>query len=335
MNRPVEMTLNEVDSAWGSVVSTLYASRERAQENESDCTQIDVTLLTGFLGSGKTTILRRLLQNPEGLRIAAVVNDVGAVGVDAHLVNEVTSQQISLANGGACCALADDLFDQLESLASTGAYDAVVIEASGVADPVAIAQVIHNAKHCRLDGIVAVADLTCIDRQLSNQQIAPSVIRQLQAAHLVVMSKGDLSGNADRQRARDLVAGVAPGGQILEANHGEIDVRLIVGAALKGVSMVGVGGEGGLMVASVTVEPAGPWHPAELGKLLDSSTPRILRAKGWFEDPVGNLFHLQMVGRRWQIERWLGDAPKSVVLIGLSQDDVNATKDLLQRIRRS
>ena len=136
MSPPIEFRFDELDSAWSRVVSTLNASRHHNQEKSKVQADLAVTLLTGFLGSGKTTILRHALQHPEGLKIAAVVNDVGEIEVDAHLVAAETSNSLSLANGCVCCVLADDLSDQLEMLARSGDYDAVIIEASGDARPV-------------------------------------------------------------------------------------------------------------------------------------------------------------------------------------------------------
>jgi G3E family GTPase len=329
------MSSGGVDAAWSSVVSTLHAARERSQKNDTTSAELDVTLLTGFLGSGKTTVLRHLLENPEGLRIAVVVNDVGAVEVDAHLVKDATLEQISLSNGCVCCVLGDDLANQLEHLGTVGSYDAVVIEASGIADPIAIGQIVQGANNCRLDGIVAVADSTSVNTQLTDQRIAALVARQLQAAHLVVLSKGDLVEEPERQRALKLIADVAPGGRIIEAKNGVIDLGLVVGAAVNGVSMAGHEGIGGLTVVSLVLDPAGPWHPIELGKFLDHSNHGLLRAKGWFEDLEGNLFQLQVVGRRWEINRWSGEAPKALVLIGLNREDVSTTKAQLEHISQS
>ncbi|MFL2987836.1 MAG: CobW family GTP-binding protein [Candidatus Poriferisodalaceae bacterium] len=332
MNQPTEMSSGEVDAAWSSVVSTLHAARERSQKNDTASTELDVTVLTGFLGSGKTTVLRHLLENPEDLRIAVVVNDVGAVEVDAHLVKDASVQQISLSNGCVCCVLGDDLENQLEHLVTAGSYDAVVIEASGIADPIAIGQIVQGAHNCRLDGIIAVADASSLDVQLADQRIAALVARQLQAAHLVILSKGDLVPESERERAVKLIADVAPGGRIIQANDGVVDLGLVVGAALNGVSMASHEEGGGLAVVSLVVEPAGPWQPTELGKFFDQSTHGLLRAKGWFEDLEGSLFHLQVVGRRWEIKRWSGEAPKALVLIGLDRDDVATTKVRLQYI---
>ncbi|MEC7828885.1 MAG: CobW family GTP-binding protein [Actinomycetota bacterium] len=335
MNQPAEMSSGGVDAAWSSVVSTLHAARERTQKNDTTSADLDVTLLTGFLGSGKTTVLRHLLENPGGMRIAVVVNDVGAVEVDAHLVKDASLQQVSLSNGCVCCVLGDDLANQLEHLATVGIYDAVVIEASGIADPIAIAQIVQGANNCRLDGIVAVADSTSINTQLADQRISALVTRQLQAAHLVVLSKGDLVEEPERQHALQLIADVAPGGRIIQANNGAVDLGLVVGAAVNGVSMASHEGTGGLTVVSLVLEPAGPWHPIEVGKFLDHSTHGLLRAKGWFEDLGGNLFQLQVVGRRWEINRWSGEAPKALVLIGLNRDDVTTTKSHLRHISQS
>ena len=148
-------------------------------------------------------------------------------------------------------------------------------------------------------------------------------------------SKGDLVAEPERQRALELVAEVAPGGRIIQANNGAIELGLVVGAAVKGVSMASREGKGGLAVVSLVLESAGPWKPMDLGKFFDQSTHGLLRAKGWFEDFKGNLFQLQLVGRRWEIKRWPGEAPKALVLIGLNREDVTATKAELQCISQS
>ncbi|MEE3256645.1 MAG: GTP-binding protein, partial [Actinomycetota bacterium] len=103
MNQRTKPTLDAVDAAWSSVLSTLRFARLHSKEEQPLQRQLDVTLLTGFLGSGKTTVLSHLLEHPGDLRIAVIVNDVGAVEVDAHLIRDMTSQQISLSNGCVCC----------------------------------------------------------------------------------------------------------------------------------------------------------------------------------------------------------------------------------------
>ena len=137
MNQPTKSTPDAIDAAWSTALSTIRSAHEVKNEGRSTSPRVDVALLTGFLGSGKTTVMRYLLENADGLRIAVIVNDVGDLEVDAHLVKGMTRQQISLSNGCVCCALSDDFSEQLREL-SADSYDVVLVEASGVADPVNI-----------------------------------------------------------------------------------------------------------------------------------------------------------------------------------------------------
>ena len=191
VNQPIESSSNGLDAAWETVLSTLRSVRRPKELDPPLAAQLDVMLLTGFLGSGKTTLLRHLLENAQGLQIAVVVNDVGSVEVDAHLIRDMTSQQISLSNGCVCCALSDDLSEQLKRIHAES-YDVVVVEASGVSDPVNISQVIEGMPECRLDGIVAVVDPTSLDAYLNKVEISHLLSRQIQTAHLVLLSKTDL-----------------------------------------------------------------------------------------------------------------------------------------------
>ncbi|MDG2024633.1 MAG: GTP-binding protein [Actinomycetota bacterium] len=335
MSPPIEFRFDELDSAWSRVVSTLNASRHHNQEKSKVQADLAVTLLTGFLGSGKTTILRHALQHPEGLKIAAVVNDVGEIEVDAHLVAAETSNSLSLANGCVCCVLADDLSDQLEMLARSGDYDAVIIEASGVADPISVAQTIHGTNGCHLDGIVAVADSRSLEEQLGNHHTASLLHRQLQAAHLVVLSKIDLVNEDTRQATHDLVAEAAPGSRILSAESGQIDVKVLCGASDRGVSLTSSENFSNFNFVSTVINPAGPWDPIQLGNVLEQPDHQLLRAKGWFDDQHGSRYHLEVVGRRWSIEESSGGPFQALVLIGLDQIDVDTAAAALDRITKS
>jgi G3E family GTPase len=334
VSQPTELRFEELDSAWSRVIATLSASRRRDKAKSNDRADLDVTLLTGFLGSGKTTILRHILEHPNGLKIAVVVNDVGGMEVDAHLVGETTSGRISLANGCVCCALADDLSHQLETLARIGDCDVVIIEASGVADPISIAHTIHETNGCHLDGIVAVADPISLEEQFGNQHTALLLRRQLQAAHLVLVSKADLVNEHARQLASDLIAEAAPGSRILSLENGQIDVTVLCGAADRGVSLTNSENFSNFEVVSTVVSPAGPWDPRELGKVLEHSEHQLLRAKGWFDDEHGSRYHLEVVGRRWSIEQSNGGPFQAVVLIGVNQADVDAAAVTLRAITK-
>ena len=320
-NQQIKSGPNALDAAWETVLSTLRSVRGPNGQERPPGSQLDVTLLTGFLGSGKTTLLRHLLQNSDGLKIAVVVNDVGAVEVDARLIRGVTSQQISLSNGCVCCALSDDLSEQLQQL-NAEPHDAVLIEASGVSDPVNISQVIAGLPECRLDGIVAVVDPTSLDAYLKSVEIGPLLTRQIQTAHLVLVSKEDLVNESERQQAIGVISAISPGSRVIPISEGRIEPSVVLSAAMKGISLPNDDDQAVFRFVTGVISSAGPWDPLEVGKLLDRSNHRLLRGKGWFADNDGKLYQLQIVGRRWSIDEWVGDAPTELVLISANPDEI-------------
>ena len=329
VNQPIKSPPNALDAAWETVLSTLRSVRGSNERTEPLAPQLNVTLLTGFLGSGKTTLLRHLLENSDGLKIAVVMNDVGAVEVDARLIRDMTSQQISLANGCVCCALSDDLSEQLQQL-SAESYDVALIEASGVSDPVNISQVIEGLPDCRLDGIVAVVDPISLNAYLNNVEITQLLTRQIQTAHLVLVSKEDLVDELELQQAIDAISAISPGCRIISISEGSIDPSVVLSAALKGISLPNNGEQKAFRFATSVVSSDGPWSPVELGRLLDESDHRLLRGKGWFADYEGSLHELQIVGRRWSINEWVGDAPREVVLISVDQADLDTAETMFR-----
>jgi G3E family GTPase len=159
---------------------------------------LPVTLLSGFLGSGKTTVLNALLNNADGLRFAIVENEFGAINIDSQLIARTTGGIIELTNGCVCCTVNADLVRGLQDLASRRAsgeltFDWIVIETTGLADPGAVAQTFFAAPELRdsfmLDGIVVVVDVLHGDQQLDEHTVAQ---RQVGFADRLLLSKCDL-----------------------------------------------------------------------------------------------------------------------------------------------
>jgi G3E family GTPase len=191
---------------------------------------IPLTILTGFLGAGKTTLLNRLLHADHGLRVAVLVNDFGSINIDTQLVVGVEGEAISLANGCICCTIRDDLLaTTLGLLDRPDRPEYLLIEASGVSDPWAVAEtfMLPEVKpYINLDSVITVVDAEQV-RQVEHYD--DLILSQISAADVVVLSKTDLVSPDERAEVEDWVRQIVPNARILPAIQGEVPFRLLLG----------------------------------------------------------------------------------------------------------
>ena len=327
--------MSELDAAWQATVGSIAAARRKPDQAGGEA--VGVTVLTGFLGSGKTTVLRQLLTEPAGLRIAAVVNDIGPVNIDAAAIGGFpvasrTPERVELTNGCACCALVDDLAETLEGLAGSRTSDAIVVEASGVADPATLALAVESSAGCTLDGVVAVVDAKQLASQLDDPRIGPAVRRQIDVSHVVVLSKVDEVDGDEAAALIGRIGKIAPGRMVVPSVHGRIDPRVLLGAAMRGATFRAESGEHPFPVASAVVTPAGPWEMSEVARWLEDPPPSLLRAKGWFSSPDGETHAVQVVGQSWRIMPATDVHDPAIVLICSSQEAADWAADSLRRL---
>ena len=159
---------------------------------------VPITILTGFLGAGKTTLLNRILTGDHGLRVGVLVNDFGAINIDAELVVGVDGNTISLANGCVCCQIRDDLVESVVTLLERPeAVEYILLEASGVADPAGIFMTFNDPNlrdRIRLDGVICVVDA---DQVFAHPEYPPLMdlkLRQVGFADMLVLNKVELAG---------------------------------------------------------------------------------------------------------------------------------------------
>jgi len=190
-----------------------------------------VTILTGFLGAGKTSLLNHVLTSGHGKRIAVLVNDFGAVNIDASLIVNKDEEIVSLANGCICCSLSDSLLVAAARLVRRDPPpEHILIETSGVADPFQVAQTFSDPElqpYAPLDGVVTVVDAELGPALEDNMMNL--AMRQVAAADVVILNKVDLVDESGLQRARDWVAQLAPRARTLEVTYGSAPLELILG----------------------------------------------------------------------------------------------------------
>ena len=197
-------------------------------------TAIPLGILTGFLGAGKTTLLNRILNGEHGLRIAVLVNDFGNINIDADLVVGVEDDVISLANGCVCCSIRDDLVEAVDRvLESTEGLQYVLLEASGVADPMSLATTFNMPAlkdRIRLDGITCVVDAEQLFSDWEYEGLRRLKLLQIGCADLVVLNKVDLAGPEEVSRVRDWIDEELNRVRVVEAVKCDVPLEILLSA---------------------------------------------------------------------------------------------------------
>ncbi len=221
--------------------------------------QVPVLLITGYLGSGKTTLLNRILTNERGYRFAVIVNDIGEVNIDASLIEQggVVAEQddslVALQNGCICCTLKMDLARQLCDIASSGKFDYIVIEASGICEPLPIAQTICSIPYMEedfvgevvpvLDCIATVVDAlrmkdefgsgsALVVEDIDEEDIENLVIQQIEFCNIVLLNKASMVGQDELHRIEQIVHTLQPRAEIIPCDYGDVDLDRIVGTGM-------------------------------------------------------------------------------------------------------
>ena len=204
-----------------------------------------ITLLCGYLGAGKTTLLNKVLNNQQGYKVAVIVNDIGEVNVDASLIAKGgnitdTSDIVPLTNGCICCTLKSQMANNIEKLIRTGKYDYILIEASGVCEPMPIAQELELIRNGKLDNVVGVVDAArLVDEfaggdnllkkdQIGEEDIESLLIQQIEFCSTLIINKIDLVSESDLVKVRKVIQALHPGVHVIETHHGDVPVKDIL-----------------------------------------------------------------------------------------------------------
>jgi G3E family GTPase/ADP-ribose pyrophosphatase YjhB (NUDIX family) len=304
-------TINaELSNATASSVSSAAAGRA----------PIPITVLSGFAGAGKTTLLKHILRNVEGLRVAAVVNDMAGINIDFASIEKDAARKehiVEMSNGCICCTLQEDLLTTLTDLGKDGRFDHILVESSGISDPLSVAEIcISDAvrdvhcfdKHARLDTFVTVVDgAACLTHGLRAQSTAGSgsampveelFIDQIKFANVILMNKCDLMADSERLEVKSLLQSFNPDAMIFETTQSALPVKHIIGTGAFSTSttenMVKESRaeearaseqvkEAEVGIRSFVYRRRLPFHPERLKYLLDDkeSLPGVDRVKGF------------------------------------------------------
>ncbi|NMM51641.1 GTP-binding protein [Paenibacillus aquistagni] len=286
---------------------------------------IPVTVLSGYLGSGKTTILNHVLHNRDGLRVAVIVNDLSEVNIDASMIKDggglsrTEETLVEMSNGCICCTLREDLLREVERLAKEGRFDYILIESTGVGEPVPVAQTftyvdeeqgIDLTTYCRLDCMVTVVDAyrfwhdytsgeSLLERSQAvseedNRDVVDLLIDQIEFCDVLILNKCDRVNVEELQELERVLRKLQPRAQFIRSSHGQVDPAEILNTGRFNFEEAST--SAGWMkeleksehtpeteeygISSFVYERAHPFHPERLMRWMEQLPAEIVRAKG-------------------------------------------------------
>lgn len=283
---------------------------------------IPFSVLGGYLGAGKTTLVNHLLKHAQGERLALIINDFGAINIDAALISEQTDEQINLTNGCICCGMSAGFDEAIEALLQRDPQpDRVIVEASGVADVTALAQYGHHPG-LHLDGIIVLADAETVRAKARDKYVDKTVLRQLKGADLIILNKTDLIDDAALGNLETWLRSIAPDAPLIRTSYSRIPV-----SALFGIGHIEKAIAHGGHEEYTTWQYSGdtPIPHRLIDAFLADLPSGVLRGKGFFSvrnkgdgGPEPDCLLYQQVGQRATLTAHPEPRRTEIVMIGLA-----------------
>ena len=317
---------------------------------------IPITLLTGYLGSGKTTLINYILKNNDNKKIAIIVNDIGSVNIDASLIEKdgIVSKKdeslVALSNGCICCNLKMDLVEQIFEIIKQDKFDHIIIEASGICEPIPIAQTIsminemYRANLCHIDSIVTITDALrlasefgcgeyLIKDDIKDDDLEKLIIEQLEFCNVIILNKVSELDDESRNEVKGIIRQIQPNAKMIEANYSEVDINEILDTKLFDFNEASMSAgwisaldnheeeEESSEILEYGIETfvyyrRGPFNRSKFYKFVNSTWDKsIIRTKGvvYFSDEVNMAYMFESAGNSKNLVPtgpWISDLSK-------------------------
>ncbi|MCY4590289.1 MAG: GTP-binding protein [Alphaproteobacteria bacterium] len=278
--------------------------------------RVPLTVVGGYLGAGKTTLINGMLRSANGCRLAILVNEFGALPIDEDLIVARSENLVSIAGGCICCAFGDSLADALAEFARMDTPpDHVLVEASGVAIPSSIAATASLVSGMELHGTVVLADVQTIRARARDRFMGDTIIRQLADADIVVLTRSELVGGDAIEAVTAWVASETGHGNIITSTLRRVPADILLDLGPTSATAPDVGHDDALY-DTVVLKPGVPVNVRELARRLVDERLGIIRAKGLIVDAAGHVSELHVVGNRWSVTPARVTSASGLVCIG-------------------
>jgi G3E family GTPase len=276
---------------------------------------IPITILGGYLGSGKTTLVNHLLRNANGKRLAILVNEFGELPIDADLIEAQDDDIISLSGGCVCCSFGSDLTGALVNISKmTPPPDHVVLEASGVALPGAILGALSLMTGFTMDGVVVLADAETVQVRSRDKYMSDTILRQLNDADLLILNKVDLIDPDAIVTLQTWAKAAAPNASIIKAQHAKLPPEIILQDFAPDTPTDQTPHHLSGFTSLWTEYPE-PIDPQVLADKIITETPHLVRAKGFVTALDGTARTIQITGKRSSITPAPESKTRGIVII--------------------